>query len=400
MNPKHPQVSEGTKTSPKKILVVDDDPMIRQYLRETIERLGYEVSTASDGESFKRSYQTNQPDVVLLDLIMPETDGAELLKFLAGSQCEIPIVLMSGLDDRALRAANRLGKTHGLRMFSGLEKPFDRSKLEEVLTRTGLEKCRLAEQNLMEAIDRGELRLYYQPQVNAADGRLVGAEALLRWQHPEYGVLLPGYFLRLAEDPEVIRSITRWVCSTALAQLGQWCRGNVGITMSINLTATDVLDESFSSWLLELVADNGLETSQVVLEVTERTATADNDEVVEALTRLRLVGFQLSIDDLGTGYSSMSRLQRIPFGELKVDKCFIMEALEDPDAKTIVEVLVNLGRTMGMRVVAEGVEDEPTLKMMRELGVTLIQGYFTGHPVPADVFMRGFHRSTWSRQIA
>lgn len=388
------------KHCPQRILVVDDDPVIRQYLREVIERLGYEVSTASDGETFQRSYQASKPDVILLDLIMPGTDGADLLKFLAASRCEIPIVLMSGLDDRALRAANRLGKTHGLRMFSGLEKPFDRSRLEEVLTRTGLERCRLAEQNLMEAIDRGELRLYYQPQVNAADGRLLGAEALLRWQHPEYGVLLPGYFLQLAKDPEVIRSMTRWVCSTALAQLGQWRRDNVRLTMSINLTAADVLDETFSSWLLELVADNGLETSQVVLEVTEQMATADNDEVAEALTRLRLRGFQLSIDDFGTGYSSMARLQRIPFGELKIDKCFIMEALEDPDAKTIVEVLVNLGRTLGMRVVAEGVEDEPTLNVMRELGLSVIQGYFTGRPVPAEVFMRGFHGSTWSRQIA
>jgi len=388
------------KHCPQRVLVVDDDPVIRQYLREVIERLGYEVSTASDGETFQRSYQASEPDVILLDLIMPGTDGADLLKFLAASRCEIPIVLMSGLDDRALRAANRLGKTHGLRMFSGLEKPFDRARLEEVLTRTGLERCRLAEQNLMEAIDRGELRLYYQPQVNAADGRLLGAEALLRWQHPEYGVLLPGYFLQLAKDPEVIRSMTRWVCSTALAQLGQWRKDNVRLTMSINLTAADVLDESFSTWLLELVADNGLETSQVVLEVTEQMATADNEEVAEALTRLRLKGFQLSIDDFGTGYSSMARLQRIPFGELKIDKCFIMEALEDPDAKTIVEVLVNLGRTLGMRVVAEGVEDEPTLNVMRELGLSVIQGYFTGRPVPAEVFMRGFHGSTWSRQIA
>ena len=385
---------------PNRVLVVDDDPVIRQYLREVIERLGYEVSTASDGETFQRSYQASEPDVVLLDLIMPGTDGAELLRFLAANRCEIPIVLMSGLDDRAQRAANRLGKAHGLRMFSGLEKPFDRSRLEEVLTRTGLERCRLAEQNLMEAIDRGELRLYYQPQVNAADGRLLGAEALLRWQHPEYGVLLPSYFLQLAEDPEVVRSMTRWVCSTALAQLGQWRKENSRLTMSINLTAIDVLDESFSSWLLELVSDNGLETSQVVLEVSEVMAAVDNEAFAEALARLRLKGFQLSIDDFGMGYSSMARLQRIPFGELKIDKSFVMEVLEDPEAKKIVEVLVNLGRTLGMRVVAEGVEDEPTLNVMRELGLSVIQGYFTGRPVPAEDFMRGFQASTWSRQLA
>ncbi|MFT7486159.1 MAG: DNA-binding response OmpR family regulator, partial [Candidatus Paceibacteria bacterium] len=177
------------KQSTQTVLLVDDDANIRQYLREKIERLGYEVATAFDGESFRRSFKRSKPDVILLDLMIPGSDSIEMLKFLAASHCVVPVVLMSGLDERTISAAKKLGHSHGLRMFGGLEKPFDHAKLEAVLAKTGREKHDLAEENLMEAIDRGELRIHYQPQVNAGDGSLIGAEALLRWQHPEYGIL-------------------------------------------------------------------------------------------------------------------------------------------------------------------------------------------------------------------
>ncbi len=383
----------------QKILIVDDDPIIRQYLREAIELLGHEVQTASGRDSFKDAYETFKPDVILLDLIMPETDGAELLKFLAASHCEIPVALMSGLDDRALRAAKRIGNSHGLRMLGGLEKPFNGTALKEMLSRTGAEKNELEAQNLLEAIDRGELRLYYQPQVCASDGRLVGAEALLRWQHPEYGMLLPGYFLELAKEPEMICSITRWVCTSALAQLGQWRRQGIEMTLSINLSSADTLAASFPCWLRDLAAENGVDPGQVILEVTEQDASTYSEQSKEVLTRLRLKGFQLAIDDFGTGYSSLAMLQRVPFGELKIDRCFIMDSAEDLESRKIVEVMVTLGQSLGLRTVAEGVEDEPTLELVRSLGIDMIQGYYTGRPMPADSFMRGFHRCASARQI-
>jgi len=284
-----------------RILVVDDDEMIRGYLRNTAEGLGYEVTTASDTESFKRTFKASDPDVVLLDLILPGMDGIEMLKFLASAHCQVPVLLMSGLDERAMQAAGRLGHTHGLRMFGGLEKPFDRHMLEEVLDRCGLERQSLADDDLLEAIDRGELRLHYQPQVDAIDKRVRGVEALLRWEHPDFGLLLPGYFLPAAENSDAIHSVTRWVCAEATAQLARWHEEGHDLRLSINLSARDIKDDTFPGWIERQVHDQGLDASSIVLEITEREVSADIDQVAdnnparENLTRLRLKGFQLSI---------------------------------------------------------------------------------------------------------
>jgi EAL domain-containing protein (putative c-di-GMP-specific phosphodiesterase class I)/ActR/RegA family two-component response regulator len=371
-----------------RMLVVDDDKMICKLLRCLAEELGYEVYCAQDGASFRRVLRACDPDIVLLDLIIPGTDGVEMLKHLAASHCTVPIVLMSGLDDRAIHAAERLGKTHGLRMFGGLEKPFERQALVEVLAQCGFERKTLSEENLLEAIDRGELRLHYQPQVDASDRRVRGVEALVRWQHPEFGLLLPCYFLPAAEQTDVMCSITRWVCSEAIGQLARWRKDGLDLTMAINLSARDIKDEPFPNWIEQVVCEQGLNVSSIVLEVTEREATAEMEEAKEALTRLRLKGFQLSIDDFGTGYSSLAMLQQVPFGELKIDKFFVMESLLELEAKIIVQAVVNLGHSLGLRVISEGVEEENVLELMRESGVDVIQGYLTGRPMSAAAFSR------------
>ena len=382
------------------ILVVDDDKMIRGFLRTAAEELGYEVTTASDTESFRRAFKSSDPDIVLLDLVIPGTDGIEMLKFLAAAHCKVPVVLMSGLDERAIHAAGRLGHIHGLRMFGGLEKPFARHMLEEVLERCGMERQRLAQDNLLEAIDRGELRLHYQPQVDTIDRTVRGAEALLRWEHPDLGLLLPGYFLPAAEKSDAIRSVTRWVCTEATTQLARWRADGHDLNLSINLSARDINDETFPGWLERQVRDQGLDAATIVLEITEREATADLEQARETLTRLRLKGFQLSIDDFGTGYSSLAMLQQVPFGELKIDKCFVMESLTEPEARIIVQSVINLGHTLGLRVVSEGVEEEGVLDLLRELGADTIQGFLTGRPMAVEEFTSWLGSAAVARRTA
>jgi sensor c-di-GMP phosphodiesterase-like protein len=385
---------------PQTILLVDDDPAVRNYLQKAVKLLGYDVCTASDSESFERSFKACHPDIILLDLIIPGSDSMEMLKFLADFHCDVPVLLMSGVDGRTIRVAGEVGTARGLKMFGGLEKPLRFSVLQEVLAKASHEQHIIAENNLMEAIDRGELRVYYQPQVSPSDGKLVGAEALLRWQHPERGILTPDAFLPLARTPKVMRSITRWVCDASISQLGEWTREGIEMSMSINLFTSDITDESFPDWLEERVQENRVDPERIVLEVTERDAATDMDTVREVVTRLRLKGFQLSIDDFGTGYSSFAMLQQMPFGELKIDKCFVMKALREPGALAIVEALIGLGQSLGLRVVAEGVEDEPTLEFMRQLGLTVIQGFHTGRPMPAKTFLHGFHRQKVAIQPA
>ncbi len=383
-----------------KLLVVDDDKMIREYLHDAVQALGYDVSTAEDAESFRSTFKRVEPDIVLLDLMMPGTDGVELLKFLAAMHCTIPVVLMSGLDGRAIHAALRLGHSHGLRIIGGLEKPFDMRSLEEVLGQFSHERLELSKANLEEALEKDEFRLHYQPQVRAKDGCVCGVEALLRWEHPEYGLLLPAYFLGLAEETGVITQITRWLCKETAMQLAQWSPTELGLTMSINISIRDLRTNDFPGWIEEAVREQGLSPSDFVLEITEREAAADADDLMEVLTRLRLKGFQLSIDDFGTGYSSLAMLQRAPFSELKIDKYFVMESENEHEADVIVRMVVNLGHTLGLRVVAEGVEEPSTFARMRKMGIDVIQGYHTARPMAPEACTRWLNESFVNRQTA
>lgn len=387
-------------SSSQTILLVDDDPAVRRFLQRAVKQLGYDVCTATDTESFQKAFKDCHPDIILLDLIIPGSDSMEMLKFLADFHCNVPVLLMSGLDGRTIRVAGEVGTARGLRMFGGLEKPLRFHVLEEVLARASHAQHRIAEKHLVNAIEQDELRVYYQPQVHPSGGELTGAEALLRWQHPERGMLSPDAFLPLARTPEVMRKLTRWVCDEALAQLGEWGGRGIDMTMSINLFTNDIMDESFPDWMEERVLEHHVDPSKVVLEVTERDAATDMDTVREVVTRLRLKGFQLSIDDFGTGYSSFAMLQQMPFGELKIDKCFVMEALTDSSSRAIVQALIGLGQSLGLRVVAEGVEDEPTLEFMRQLGISVIQGFHTGRPMPAKSFMHGYHSQRTSTLLA
>lgn len=371
-----------------KLLVVDDDMMIRQYLSDAAQQLGYQVLTASDTESFRRTFKEEQPDIVLLDLMMPGTDGVEQLKFLAAMQCKVPVVLMSGLDGRAIHAAHRLGSAHGLRIVGGLEKPFDLNSLEQMLGHFSQERYAISKANLVDALDRNELRLHYQPQVKASSGKPCGVEALLRWEHPDYGLLLPTYFLDLAEKTGFITEITKWVCASTAAQLAQWTPSEPALSMSINLSIRDLETPDFPCWVESAVREQGLDPASFVLEVTEREAASDAKEFMEVLTRLRLKGFQLSIDDFGTGYSSLAMLQCAPFTELKIDKYFVMESERERDADVIVRSVLNLGHTLGLRVVAEGVEEPSTHERMRNIGVDVIQGFHTARPMTADACSR------------
>ncbi|MEO2093972.1 MAG: EAL domain-containing response regulator [bacterium] len=383
-----------------KLLVVDDDEMIRQFLRTAAQGLGFEVSTASSAETFRTIFNEQQPDIVLLDLIMPGTDGVELLNYLAAMHCTVPVVLMSGLEGGAIRAAIRLGEAHGLRIVGGLEKPFDMSTLKETLGEFRQERMELSQSNLTEALENDEFRLHYQPQVHAESGQPRGFEALLRWEHPDYGLLLPAYFLSLAEESGFITSLTRWVVRQSAAQLVQWCPAELGLTMSINLSIHDLHSPNFPEWMDQAVRAEGASPHDFVLEVTEREASDDPERVLEVLTRLRLKGFQLSIDDFGTGYSSLSMVQRAPFNELKVDKSFVLESEHDSDADVIVRMVVNMGHTMGLRVVAEGVENERALRRMREVGVDIIQGYHTGRPMPASSCAQWLNMAFAGKQTA
>jgi diguanylate cyclase (GGDEF)-like protein/PAS domain S-box-containing protein len=237
---------------------------------------------------------------------------------------------------------------------------------------------------LRRAIEEEQLVLHYQPKVDAQNGRVLGVEALVRWQRPDHGPISPGEFIPLAERTGLMAPLTHYVLDAALHQCQRWRRAGIELSVAVNISARRLLDLGFPDEVADLLAVWQVPPPSLVLELTESAIMADPDRALEILGRLNQMGVQLSIDDFGTGYSSMAYLKRLPVDELKVDQSFVSHLTTDNRDALIVRSTVDLGRNLGLRVVAEGVEDEATQRELAVLGCNAIQGYHISRPMAAD----------------
>ena len=237
---------------------------------------------------------------------------------------------------------------------------------------------------LRRAIGEQQLVLHYQPKVDAHTGQLLGVEALVRWQHPEHGLIPPGDFIPLAERTGLIGPLTTYVLDAALRQCHQWRQAGHELAIAVNVSARSLLDLAFPDQVAGLLAREDLPARLLIVEITESTIMADPTHALEILGRLNAMGVQIAIDDFGTGYSSMAHLKTLPVQELKVDRSFVSQMTNNSRDAVIVRSTVDLGRNLGLRVVAEGVEDVVTSQELEALGCDAIQGYYISRPVPPD----------------
>ena len=245
---------------------------------------------------------------------------------------------------------------------------------------------------LRRALEQRQLLLHYQPKVDAHSGRVLGVEALVRWQHPDHGLVPPGEFIPLAERTGLITPLTHYVLDEALRQCRQWHDAGHELTVAVNVSARRLLDLQFPDEVADLLARHQVPTRLLVVELTESTIMADPVHALEVLSRLNAMGVQLSIDDFGTGYSSMAYLKSLPVHELKVDRSFVSQMISNSNDAVIVHSTVDLGRNLGLRVVAEGVEDPQTLQQQDLLGCHAVQGYHISRPVAADELVSWLER--------
>lgn len=234
------------------------------------------------------------------------------------------------------------------------------------------------------ALSAGELVLHYQPQVEIATGRVCAAEALLRWQHPVHGLLPPAAFVPAAERTGLIRPLTLYVLDQAVAQAARMAESGRPIAVSVNMSVRDLLDPDFPEDVRATLSRHGVDTSLLELEVTETVAMVDPNRSLQVLRALANLGVVLSVDDYGTGYSSLAYLQRLPVRRLKIDRSFVTGLVCDVASTAIVRSTIELARNLGLSVVAEGVEDDATLLALRDMGCAIVQGFGLGRPVPAD----------------
>ena len=237
---------------------------------------------------------------------------------------------------------------------------------------------------LRDAINNKDLCLFYQPKVDTKSQKIIGVEALVRWNHQSRGLIFPDDFIPLAEQTGLIKPLTSLVLQLAIQQLSEWNKQNINVSMAVNLSMHDVQNDDLPALLSSIIEQNHVNEGQLMLEITESTIMSNPESVMSVLEKIASMGVQLSIDDFGTGYSSLSNLKKMPVNELKIDRSFVMDMVKDRDDRAIVESTIQLAHNMGLKVVAEGVETNEISKQLIELNCDIIQGYYISKPIPVD----------------
>lgn len=379
-------------------LVVDDDPFMLLLIRKQLERL--RVGSIEDCSNAKAALETirqsdNYIDIIISDLNMPGMDGVELFRHLTHLQLDIGIILISAAEPRILETVYNLAKYQKLNILGTLNKPFNEEQLKNLIDSyrpiTTYEPAKPSVdvnlQELQQAIEGQQIQAYFQPQVSLHNGRLIGAEALAHWKHPSKGNIPADRFISMAEQHQLIHPITEAMLDFCCRQQQLWLKQGLDIFMSVNISPK-ILDQlDLPETLLRLTEKYDLQPQKIIIEVTESAIMADIATSIEILSRIRLKGFALSIDDYGTGYSSLEKLRQIPFTELKIDKSFIHHASDDHANRVILESVVDLAKRLRLKCVAEGIEDKGDWQLVKELGCDIAQGFYISRPIRADKFI-------------
>jgi EAL domain-containing protein (putative c-di-GMP-specific phosphodiesterase class I)/ActR/RegA family two-component response regulator len=372
------------------LLVVDDEPELVELIGEFARRAGYDVTTTSNPDDFDRLYHDGF-DVVVLDLWMPRRDGIELLRHLAERRSRARVILVSGFDERVLEAARRLAASYGLNVVGALTKPVRLAALTGLLTVSHApapETAGLAFEVTLAALRSAfaddRLVVHFQPQVSLHSGNVVGVEALVRWQHADGALIPPAMFIGIAEAADLGQPLT-W---RVIEKVAPVAAALPNISISINLPPVSLTDVTFPDRVMAHLADSGLAASRLHFEITETSVAREAVSALDILTRLRLKGFSLAIDDFGRGYSSLDQLRRLPFSELKIDRSFVSRMDQDAASRSIVEHCITLGHDLGMTVVAEGAETLGVWHELQRAGCDVVQGYAVLRPAPLDELTR------------
>lgn len=367
------------------VLAVDDEADFLELIEQIGAGVGCDVITAETAVAFREQLTKRQPTLILLDLQMPGMDGIEALRYLARQGTTAGILLASGMDARVLSSARQLGESLGLRMLGTLQKPAMLEDIEALLARHITPSERLTVEELRTAIDEHELIVHYQPKVVRAanDWQVRSAEALVRWRHPRLGLLYPAEFLPLAESSSLILGVTDFVLTDAVRQIGHWRQRGLQLTAAVNLSPKLVQDLEFPDRLSRLLREFDVTPEQLTLEVTEAASLHDPELVMDIFTRLRVKGVGLSLDDFGTGLSSLTQLYKMPFSEVKIDRALVAEMATSKPATTVVRAIVDLAHNLSLAVCAEGVETPLAFEFLEKIGCDALQGDFIAASMPA-----------------
>jgi EAL domain-containing protein (putative c-di-GMP-specific phosphodiesterase class I) len=381
-----------------RFLVVEDQGFQRWLVGNLLQELGAKaVFSAGNGVAALEILDSADPpiDVIVSDLDMPEMDGMELIRHLARLKHPAALILVSSLEGRLIAAVEAMTRAYGVSLLGAIQKPLNAKKLGGVIAsrfpspkpdRAPLSPEVFTAEEIAQGIRARQFEVFFQPKVEIRSQEIRGAEALVRWRHPQKGLVAPTAFIETVEASGLIDELTQGIVTNAAQNCREWRSAGIDMTVSVNLSVLSLADVTLADRMIALVKEAGLEARHLTFEITESVAARDLGTKLENLTRLRMKGFGLSLDDYGTGYSSMQRLARVPFTELKIDQSFVKNASRLAAGRALVESSLELARKLGIDAVAEGVDNHADWELLLALGCPLAQGFLIAKAMPAGEF--------------
>jgi EAL domain-containing protein (putative c-di-GMP-specific phosphodiesterase class I)/ActR/RegA family two-component response regulator len=371
----------------KRLLVVDDERVQQTLVSRAVTPMGYRVDAAANLHEATAHLLAHNYDAVVLDLSLGETEGISLFRALRDAKSDPTLIFLSRLDERVITASLRLAAGMGLRVAGMLQKPASPCALRELLRDAPPRPVQTAEPEqyppsiaeLATALQHGIIVPHFQPQISLREGRVVGVEALARWPTPTGKDPPPEVFVPLAEQSGLIVPLTFQIMRASLEACGRWSRQYPHCRVAVNISPLVLADPRLPDEIERLLAETGVSPGALIAEITESCVIANPLLATEVLARLRIKGIELSIDDFGTGHSSLLSLLRLPFSELKIDRSFISLCETDAEAWKIVRATISMARELGLRVVAEGIETGSVADLLRDVGCEVAQGWYFAH---------------------
>jgi len=380
---------------PCSILIVEDHPFQHLYLQNLFSELGdFDLACAKNGEEALDCLKQRDFDLVLTDLLMPGMDGVQFIQGLAAQRSRPALAIMSAASRRMLMGASLVASNLQVKVIGLISKPVNAAALRCLIDQ--LQALRqnvpaashlgIDRQSICNALDNGELQAWFQPKKALNNGRIVAAEALVRWNHLEHGTLLPGVFLPALIAFGLEEPLLWCVLKQAIAAQATWREQGYDIPVSVNLPTHLLNSHDLPDRILAFVlAHQGL-PARICFELMECSVPDDISNFYAGACRLRIKGFGLSQDDFGKGYSSYMNLVSAPFTELKIDRALVQGCNANAEMAQALTSIVSLGRQLGLTVVAEGVETAQELALLRKIDCTQVQGFLISHAVSADQF--------------
>ena len=381
-------------------LVIDDDPFEQKLISTVLKKLGCQnIESAGGGQAALDRLSSNvvasdnEIDIAICDLKMPDIDGLEFVRRISQFDNPPAIIFASGADNSICRAAEQIGSQLGIRVLGSVSKPATAERFFEHISSFfnvaqkysplgGISNKPLSQEEAITGLENACIEMYYQPKISVKTGEISGFESLARWRDEDRGMLGPGAFIPTIERHGLMDTLTKVVIERTLLDLSQWNNQYPHLRTSINIAAENLSNLELPNLVVNTAKSLSINPNRITLEVTESGVASDVTTAMEILTRFRLNDIRLSIDDFGTGYASLDKLKDLPFSELKIDRGFVQGAATNESAMALLQFACELGKKLGLYIVAEGVETQQQWDLVEELGCDSVQGFFISKPIP------------------